>query len=361
VRVDFSWFVIFGLILWSFTDVVFPSQLPGYSTWTYGLMGLAGGLLFFVSLLLHELSHSVVARAKGIPVEGITLFIFGGVARTRLEAAKPGDEFVIAGVGPLMSLAIAAVLWAFAWAGARLGIAPPVLAVAGYLALLNLILAVFNLLPGFPLDGGRLLRSVVWHWTKDLKRATRIASTGGRWLGYVLIALGLLQAFNGVVISGLWLVFIGWFLRNAAVASYRQHLVRDLLSDLTARQTMTPVPDTVPAHTLLRDLMDDWFLRRRFVAYPVVDGERAVGIVTLHQVKQVAREEWNTRTAADVMAPADAALVVRPEEDMLAVVERVRQSPVRRLLVIRDGELEGIITPTDLARVLERAQQTRDV
>jgi Zn-dependent protease len=221
VRVDFSWFIILGLILWSFTASVFPARLPGYSTWTYVLMGFAGGVLFFVSLLLHELSHSVVARAKGIPVEDITLFIFGGVARTRLEAAKPGDEFVIAGVGPLMSLAIAAVLWAFAWAGGRLGFAPPVLVVADYLALLNLILALFNLLPGFPLDGGRLLRSAAWHWTKDLKRATRIASTGGRWLGYVLIALGLLQAFNGVVISGLWLVFIGWFLRNLNTINLR--------------------------------------------------------------------------------------------------------------------------------------------
>lgn len=361
VRIDFSWFVIFGLILWSFTVAVFPSRLPGYPTLTYAIMGLAGALLFFVSLLLHELSHSVVARAKDIPVEGITLFIFGGVARTRLEAAKPGDEFQIAGVGPLMSFAIAAVLWLFAWAGERVGIAPPVLVVAGYLALLNLILALFNLLPGFPLDGGRLLRSAVWRWTGDLKRATRIASTGGRWLGYVLIALGLLQAFNGVVISGLWLVFIGWFLRNAAVASYRQHLVRDLLTDLTARQTMTPVPDTVQATTTLRALMDDYFLRRRFVAYPVVDGERPVGIVTLHQVKQVARDDWDTKTAADVMAHADAGLVVQPDDDMMIVVERLREAPVRRLLVMKEGQLEGIITPTDLVHLLERAQQMRDV
>jgi Zn-dependent protease len=189
-------------------------------------MGIAATLLFFLTLLAHELSHSLVARTKGIPVEGITLFIFGGVARTRLDAESPGDEFQIAGIGPLTSLVIAALFGLLGWLGRQVGWSIPVTGVFDYLAYANLVIAIFNLLPGFPLDGGRVFRSIIWKFTGSLKKATRIASIGGQLLGYFLVFVGFLQMLQTNILGGLWLVLIGWFLSTAAEASYQQQLIQ---------------------------------------------------------------------------------------------------------------------------------------
>jgi Zn-dependent protease/CBS domain-containing protein len=360
ISVDFSWFVIFFLVLWSFSMGLFPAAVPGHTTVAYLVAGVISALLLFASLLAHELSHSVVARAKGIPVEGITLFIFGGIARTRMEASSPGDEFQIAGVGPLSSFFIALGFGALWYLGARLGMPPITLVAAQYLGFLNLILAIFNLLPGFPLDGGRLFRAMLWKLTGDLTRATRIATTAGQWFGFALVALGLLRAFQGFVLGGLWLVFIGWFLRNAAAMSYRQHLVQSMLEGVTARQAMTPAPQTVPAHVSLAELMDEFFMRQRHLAYPVLDGDRPVGIITLRQVRDVPREDWNQRSASDVMEPADERLTVGLDDAMTHVIEKLQASPVRRVLVLDDGHLEGILTANDVAGWLDRARQLKE-
>lgn len=356
IRIDFSWFILFALILWSFSTMVFPASVPGRDAIGYFAMGLAGTLLFFVSLLAHELSHSFVARAKGIPVDGITLFLFGGMAHTRTEAQTPGDEFQIAVVGPLMSMFVAVVLALVWYAAALSGWSPAVGAVAQYIAGLNVLLAVFNLLPGFPLDGGRLFRAVLWKITGDVSRATHVASIGGRWLGYALVGFGLWLAFSGNVIGGLWLVFIGWFLRNAAVASYEQHVLLGALSGVRARQAMTERPETVPADASVQELMDEYFMRRRHSAYPVVERGATLGLVTLQAVRDVPREDWPARTARDIMVPADATLVVGPEEGLIEVLDRLRATPARRVLVMRDGELLGIITANDVAFWLNRAR-----
>ena len=221
IRIDNSWFILFALILWSFASSVFPVAAPGRSQAVYIAMGLAGTLLFFVSLVAHELSHSVVARLKGIPVAGITLFLFGGVAHTTMEAQSAGDEFQIAVVGPLMSLLIAAILWGVAAGAAALGAGAVWTAVPAYISILNVVLAIFNMLPGFPLDGGRMLRATVWQLTGDVARATRVAALCGQFLGYGLIAFGLISVLARNVIGGLWLMLIGWFLRNAAAAAAR--------------------------------------------------------------------------------------------------------------------------------------------
>ena len=349
ISLDYSWFIILFLVLWSFTAGVFPAQVPGLSRAVYLGMGAVGALLFFVSLLAHELSHSVVARRKGIPVEGITLFLFGGVARTRAEAGRPGDEFWIAIVGPLMSLAIGLVLGVLGALGVRLGWHPAAVVVLEYIALLNIVLAVFNLLPGFPLDGGRVLRSAVWKFTGSLRRATQVASIGGQGIGYALILVGVWQALTGNVMGGLWLGFIGWFLRNAAVSGFRQHVLHEVLEDATARQILTPVPETVPPDITLEDLTDRYFMRRRFVAFPVVDGEEPLGLITLHQVKEVPREEWPVRTARDAMTPLGESITVQPQDSLATVLEKVRSSPSRRVLVVTGRRLEGIITATDIA------------
>ncbi|MGH7483589.1 MAG: site-2 protease family protein [Longimicrobiales bacterium] len=218
VRLDASWFIIFFLLIWTFGTGVFPAVLPGRPEWVHLLMGVAAALLFFSSLLGHELSHSVVARAKGIPVRGITLFIFGGIAMTEREAETPGDEFQIAGAGPLASILISVLFFAVAFGLRRIDAPAAFGVVSIYLGELNLLLALFNLLPGFPLDGGRLFRAVVWKTTGSLERATRWAAAAGAGLGYLLMALGVFEALGGAMLNGLWLVFIGWFLRNAARA-----------------------------------------------------------------------------------------------------------------------------------------------
>jgi Zn-dependent protease/CBS domain-containing protein len=317
-------------------------------------MGAAGTVLFFASLLAHELSHSVVARRKGIPVEGITLFIFGGMAHTKMEFEEPGDEFLIAGVGPLSSFAIAGLFWVIAWVGTELGWSVAVTGVAAYLAYINVALAVFNLLPGFPLDGGRLFRAVVWKSTGDLTRATRWASNGGKVLGYLLIALGLLNFFTGNLIGGLWLVFIGWFVRMAAEASFTQHRLRESFRGMRARDLMTPDPVTVSPQVTLQEFVEDYVFRGRHHSYPVVEAGRPLGLITLERVRQVPREEWSSRRVADAMARAEAGVVADPDEEMLEVLEKLSSSGVRRVLVAREGELVGLITQSDLARWMER-------
>lgn len=356
IRIDFSWFVIFFLILWSFAGGVFPAQYPEQSPRTYWLMGGVGALLFFASLLAHELSHSLVARAKGIPVEGITLFIFGGMARTRLEAEDPGDEFAIAAVGPLSSLVIAGLFGAVWWIGSRAGWSPAVTGVAGYLGFLNVLLAVFNLLPGFPLDGGRLFRSLVWKLTGDLTRATRWATTGGKALGYALMGLGALQLLAGAALGGLWLLFIGWFLRNAAAMSLRQHVVKNLLEGVAAREIMTPDPDVVGPDLTLEELVESHLMRKRYQSFPVVEDGRPVGLVTLQHVKSVPPEERSRRRVRDVMKGPEG-IVVGPRDSVTAVLEGMEESGERRALVVEDGRLVGIISASDVATWLQRSEE----
>jgi Zn-dependent protease/CBS domain-containing protein len=358
IRLDYSWFVIFFLILWSLSAGLFPASLPGLSPVAYVVMGTVATILFFASLVAHELSHSVVARSKGIPVEGITLFIFGGMARTSVEAEQPGDELLIAGVGPLMSLALAALFYGIAVLATRMGWGAPTRAIAGYLSFINLLLAAFNLLPGFPLDGGRLFRALAWKYTGDLTKATRWASTGGRWLGYALIAFGFVEAFTGRVLGGLWLVFIGWFLRGAAEMTFRQHLLTRVLAGVTAREVMTPDPETVPRDLTVQQLVDEHFLQRRFQAFPVMEDGRVSGLVTLDQVKRLPRDRWAGMRVWQIMAPEEARIVVGPDEPMTAVVEKMRDSGTGRVLVVRGGRLLGIISGSD---VTEWARRTHEL
>jgi Zn-dependent protease len=356
IRIDYSWFVIFFLILWSFSAGVFPQAVPGLTSGAYLAMGTVGTLLFFASLLAHELSHSVVARRRGIPVEGITLFIFGGMARTRSEAERPEDELVIAGVGPLASFVIAfgfALVWQM---GSAVGAPLVVTEVARYLAFINVVLAVFNLLPGFPLDGGRLFRAVVWHFTGDFTRATRWASNGGQWLGYLLIALGVLQALAGVVLGGLWLVFIGWFLRTAASFSFRQHLLRGMLEGVRARELMTPSPTTVPPDLTVAELVEEHMLRARHHGFPVVEYGELVGLVTMAQVKATPRAAWPRTRVRDIMS-ADGAFVVGPDDPMTRVLARMEEAGSSRVVVARGSQVEGIIASSDITGWFQREQE----
>ncbi len=356
IRVDFSWFVLFFLILWTFTIGVFPTSVPGLSHLTYLAMGSVTTVLFFASLVVHELSHSLVARSKGIPVDGITLFIFGGMAHTRAEAERAGDEFVIAAAGPLCSIAVALVLAALYLATTSAGAGAPVIAVIKQVAVLNMTIAVFNLLPGFPLDGGRLFRALLWRVTGDLTRATKLATNCGQLLGLALIAIGLWQAFSGSTVGGLWLVFVGWFLRNAAASSYQQHVLQTVLGQARAEQIMTRSPETVPPQATLDEVMSDYFLRRRFSAYPVATNGHPEGVITLQQVREVPREEWPSRAVRDTMTAVSKESIVQPGDSVLRVLDGLKATATRRVLVLRGAQLVGIITPGDVASWLERAR-----
>lgn len=360
IRIDFSWFIIFFLILWSLSSGLFPASFPGLETGVYLVMGVVGTILFFATLLAHELSHSLVARAKGIPVEGITLFIFGGVSQTRLDAESPGDEFQIAGVGPLVSIVIAVLCGLISSLGNQLGWTVAITGVFAYLAYANLAIAIFNLLPGFPLDGGRLFRSIIWKLTGNLTKATRIASIGGRMLGYLIVFWGFWQMLRGYLWGGLWLLLIGWFLNNAAEASYQEQLVRMGLEGARAWQAMKRSPETVSPHLTLRELVDEYFFLRRYHSFPVVENETLVGIITLNQVKEVPQEQWHERTVQDTMIPLAEGVVVCPQEKLSDVLQKMEDSGLRRVLVVQEGKLKGIITASDITRWLRRGRDLED-
>jgi Zn-dependent protease len=357
IRIDLSWFVIFFLVFWSLAEAVFPAEYPDLPRLTHLGMGLAGTLLFFASLLAHELSHAVVSRFKGIPVEGITLFIFGGMAWTKREPDTPRDELMIAGVGPLTSLLIAAL---FAIAGrlsATLGLGDPIAGVAGYLAFINLALAIFNLVPGFPLDGGRVLRAIVWSLTGDRSKATRWAVLGGRSFGMVLIVLGAIQALTVSPVSGLWLVFIGWFLRNLAGSSLQQQILHDLLRGYVAADLMSPQPEVVPARLPLSSLVDGHFMRLRYGSYPVVEDGQLVGMITLEEVKRVPTSEWAGTTVADAMTPLRDCAVVAPSTSVEEALQAMSSPTAHgRALVVDGGHLVGIVSASDVARWIQRLQ-----
>jgi len=360
IRLDLSWFVVFLLVFWTFAQGVFPSRVPGYSSAVYTTMALVGAILFFGSVLMHELAHSAVARARGIPVEGITLFIFGGVARVRSDVENPKDEFLITVVGPLSSAAIGLVLLVFARIGTRWGVANSVTGVADFLALANFILAGFNLIPGFPLDGGRLLRSLVWYVSKDLRKATRWASYTGRGFGLLLIGYGILNLFWGGLVTGMWFIFIGWFLAQAAEASYRQLILRRILEGVQASEAMTRAPETVRPELTLRDLVDEYFLRRRYNSFPVEDDQgNLLGLITLTQVKKVERERWPTTRVSEVMMPVSEAVIVQSRDTLAEVLAKLESEGVGRALVVDNGRLEGVISNADVAQWLDRYQKLR--
>ena len=355
VRIDSSWFVIFFLILWTLSAGAFPTQFRELSSWTHFVMGTAGTVLFFVSLLLHELAHSLAARSKGISVKGITLFIFGGIAQISSEAKTPGDEFQIAVVGPLTSFAIALACSLTVWLGEVSNWSVAVTGVFGYLAFINFALGIFNLLPGFPLDGGRVFRAIVWKCTGNLTRATEIASSSGKALGFVILILGVLLLFRGLIFNGLWLVLIGLFLQNAARRTYEQQLLQVGLEGVRAWEIMTRNPETVPHNLQLQKLVDEYFLHRRYQSFPVLKDGHPYSIVTLNQVKQVPREQWRRLVVRDIVEPLERTNVARPDDKILDVLQRMDESEVGRILVVRDGTLEGIITARDIADWLRRS------
>jgi Zn-dependent protease/CBS domain-containing protein len=352
VRIDSSWAVIALLITYSMylrLSVLYPELSGG------GAVGLAilSAVLFFGSVLVHELAHALVAQARGIRVLDITLFLFGGATRARVESRGPGDEFLIALVGPLTSGLLAALFGIVAGLG-RDVLSTPLAGTFGYLAWTNLLLAAFNLVPGFPLDGGRLLRSAIWKATGSLARATRIASVSGQGVGWLLVAAGVAFLLAGDLAGGIWFAFIGWFLVQAARSSYQDLQLQQLLRGVEAEDVMAGDLRRIPPELSLQDAVDDYFMRYDHGAFPVEEHGRTVGLLTLRGVRRVPREQWPTRRVRDHMVPLSDQVVVAPEARMDGVLGKLQDSEANRVLVVEHGEVVGIITPSDLTRWLRR-------
>jgi Zn-dependent protease len=356
IGVNWSWLVVFALIVWSLYSGIFPSEYPGLSDTTYLAMSLLAALLFFGSLLLHELGHAFVARHEGMTIEGITLWLFGGVAKFRGAFPSAGAEFRIAVAGPLVSLALG-----LAFVGVAVGadLPRPTEGVVAYLGSINLILLAFNLLPALPLDGGRVLRSALWALRRDFAWATRIAAAIGRGFGLLLIALGIVMLIAWNSFSGAWLAFVGWFLLAAATAEARQLSVREALGGLRVADVMVSDPATVPPTLSLGDFMDAVMSRRRYTTYPVVEDGRAVGLLPFRCVAEVPRGEWDGRTVADCMLPLDRVPVLRADDELADALAELGDGAGGRALVLEDGRLAGLVSVTDVARALEAVASRR--
>lgn len=348
VHVDLSWIILALLVTWSLAAGLFPQALPGLSPASYWWMGVAGAAGLFLSIVFHELFHSLVARRFGLPMKGITLFIFGGVAEMDEEPPSPKAEFFMAVVGPLSSVALAAAFSLVAGLAGASGKAVPVAVVLGYLATINLVLAVFNLLPAFPLDGGRMLRSMLWRWKKSLRWATRVASRIGSWFGLAIIFFGIVNVIRGNFIGGIWQFMIGMFLRSAAEMSYQQVVVRRALEGATVAQFMNRDPVTAPSSLTVRELVEGLIYRYHFKMFPVMEGNRLLGCITTRRVKEIPREEWDRRTVGDATVRCSGENTVGPGADALKALSLMNRTGNSRLMVLDGDRLVGVISLKDI-------------
>jgi Zn-dependent protease/predicted transcriptional regulator len=350
IGVHWSWVFIFALITWSFANGILEEYYPDWSDTRRWGVGVIVAVIFFISILLHELSHSVVAKARGIPVQGITLFVFGGVSMLGREAESAAEEFQIAIVGPLTSLALGAV-FAILWFGLQ-GPAPEAAAIAGYLAFINGVLAAFNMLPGYPLDGGRVFRSIVWARNRNLLRATQVASKTGEYVAYTLMAAGAVQfLFNPV--GGIWMFLIGMFLRNASAASYEQLVLQTTLEGLTAKDIARTDFVSVSPDMMMDDLVSQLMLVGQGRCYPVVAGDELLGLITLTDAQQLDREKWPTTSVHGAMTPFEKLHVVGPEEPASAVLQLMSETDVNQVPVVEGRRTVGIISRADVLRLIQ--------
>jgi Zn-dependent protease len=349
IGLDYSWFLIFALFTWSLAASYFPTLYKNWPAIQYWIVGAISSILLFVSVLVHELGHSLVAMRYKIPVRSITLFIFGGVAQISSEPPSPIAEFWIAIAGPITSFGLAIIFWLLQ---PLAGSIAPVLAIAKYLAFINGTLALFNLIPGFPLDGGRVLRAIIWAVTRSLRRATIIAANVGRLFAYLFILFGVYQMFTGNFGNGLWIAFIGWFLDTAASSQVQQQTVQELLSGHLVSNAMRREYAGVSPETTLEQLVNEHIMssgQRRFIVEK--DG-RVVGLVTLHHIKAIPRAEWPTTTAAQVMVPVEQMKRIRPDAKLVDALSEMDRDGVSQLPVMIGDQIQGMLGRDDVISML---------
>jgi Zn-dependent protease/predicted transcriptional regulator len=350
LRLHYSWFLIFALVTWALATGYFPSEYPSWSLSVRIAAGLITSLLFFGSVMVHELMHSIVSQRQGVPVQSITLFFLGGVSQITSEPKEPKDEFRMAIAGPLSSLVIGGILLGiyFQLRSGNSFAAQFATAVTYWLGIINLFLGVFNLIPGFPLDGGRVLRSLIWWRRRDLTRATRIASNVGRGVGFVFIFVGIYFIFTSNWFNGIWLALIGWFLESAAVGSYRQLLMQEMLKGHVAREIMSSDCAVVPPDMTIDQLVNGNILASGRRCFPVGSGSEIVGLMTLHNVKEVPREQWTTETIKEAMTPFDRLKWVRPDEELSSVLRILTENNINQVPVVQDNKIIGMVTRENL-------------
>ncbi|MFC1593061.1 site-2 protease family protein [Candidatus Omnitrophota bacterium] len=351
-RLHYTWFIIFVLITTSLSLQLFPGNYPGWGQLSYWVIGIATSLLFFTSVVAHELAHSLVGKANGIPIKSITLFIFGGVAHMTKEATKASAELKMAAAGPACSLAIGG-LCVLLWLLTRNSI-EPMAAMFQWLAYVNVALAVFNLIPGFPLDGGRVFRSLLWRFTANYRRSTRIATLVGRGVGYLFILSGILMMFIlHDWLGGLWLAFIGWFLGNAASASYRQVQWRETLQQFNASQVMMYGCPVVPSNITVSHLVQGHVFNNGCYYLLVADEDEAKGVLALRDIKSVPQQDWGVTQVKEIMTTIDKLQVVSPEQNALSILEQMDESNINQMPVVSEGRVIGLIARDNLIRSLQ--------
>lgn len=339
VKLHWSWFIIFALVTWILAQSYFPEIYEDWPTATYWGVAAATSILFFASVLAHELAHSRVAQAAGMEVRAITLFIFGGVSQLAQEPAKPSIEFRMAIAGPATSIILGGIFWGIFFA-TRHSI-EPLAAMVSWLGLINFLLAAFNLIPGFPLDGGRVLRSIIWWRSGSLRSATRIAATLGRGFGFLFIFGGILLIF--VDWTFVWIAAIGWILENAAAGSYRQVVLQDQLRGHKISEIMTRECPVVSPRLTADELVNQYILASGLRCFAVVEDGRVLGLVTMHDVKAVPREVWPLRTVREVMTPMDKLKTVRPDEDLSSAMQLLTSEDVNQLPVVENNRIIGMV------------------
>jgi Zn-dependent protease/predicted transcriptional regulator len=359
VRVDASWLIIAALVTWSLAEGFFPQIAPELGATRYWIMAVAGTIILFLSIIAHEFAHALVARRFGIPMRGITLFLFGGVAEMDDEPPSAKAELSMAIAGPIMSVLISVLFFVLAAVGSMVALAEEVVAVFLYLGIINMMLVVFNMLPAFPLDGGRVTRSLLWMWKGNLRSATRIASHLGSFFGIALIVLGIVTVFRSPI-AGIWWFLIGMFLRNAATMSYRNVLVRETLQGEPVTRVMRPDPVTVPRGLPVSELVENYIYRFHYKMFPVVDDDRLVGCVTTRDVKELGREEWDRQTVGAIAQQCGETNTVSPDTDSMDALTMMGKNNISRLMVVDDGRLVGIVTSKDLMKFLQRKLELED-
>ncbi|MCX7911525.1 MAG: site-2 protease family protein [Dehalococcoidales bacterium] len=350
IRLHYSWFIIFILVSWALIGNYFPAVYPFWSLTSRIAAGIITSLLFFASVLVHELMHSIVSQRQGIPVHSITLFVFGGVSQITEEPSKPQDEFRMAVAGPLSSLVLSGILFGiyYGFGNTANFAAQFVRAITYWLGYINLVLGIFNLVPGFPLDGGRVLRSIIWWQRRDLRSATKIASAIGRIIGFLFIFGGIWLAFSGQWFSGIWLALIGWFLESAAQGSYQQVILRGILKGHRASEVMSRDCVMIPPETTIDRLVYENILTSGRRCFPVIAGNKVIGLMTLSDVRAIPRDRWATATVREAMTPLERLKWVRPEEELSRAFQLMAENDINQIPVLEDSQIVGMITRENL-------------
>lgn len=341
IGLHFSWFLIFGLVSWSLAVGYFPEEYPGLAAPVYWLLGAVTSILFFASVLVHELAHAFVALRNKLPVRAINLFIFGGVAELTQEPRSAGAEFRIAIAGPVASLGLAALFGGLYLLDQHI---PLLAAPSIWLARINMLLALFNMIPGFPLDGGRVLRAIIWWKTNNLRRATQAASISGQVVAFGFIAVGLFIAFNGSFFNGLWLIFIGWFLQNAAASSLAHTTIHEALRGITAAQAMQREFPRVSGLTPISQLVEENILKGGQRSFLVEEDGNVQGMLTLSDIRTIPERKWRFTTTRQVMQPFDRVIKVEPATELLAALQMMDQAKVSQLPVVDDNQVMGLLS-----------------